>query len=101
MKRIIDHDPETGVSHFMYYDEGDGQASYVAQQDVSPLLDHNRAVSNEVGKRFGQNMTHVASLPPIVYWDLKRKGILDDSKAFKRWLNDPENRFFRTHEAHL
>jgi hypothetical protein len=32
----------------------------------------------------------------MFYMDLKKKGILDDQVALKRWLNDPENRYFRT-----
>lgn len=39
---------------------------------------------------------HVASLPLVIYNDLKRRGILDDPKAFSRWLNDPDNSVFRT-----
>ena len=35
----------------------------------------------------------------VVYYDLKNKGILDDPKAIKKWLNDPENKYFRTREG--
>jgi hypothetical protein len=41
-------------------------------------------------------MHKVASIPMNVYFDLKEKGILDDPAALKRWLNDSDNRFFRT-----
>jgi len=40
----------------------------------------------------------VAEIPATLYYDLVKK--LGDPKhnmaAWKRWLNDPENRFFRT-----
>jgi hypothetical protein len=28
--------------------------------------------------------------------ELKQQGIIDDPKALRRWLNDPDNRYFRT-----
>jgi hypothetical protein len=31
-----------------------------------------------------------------VYYDLKRRGIIDDPAAFRAWMNDPDNRVFRT-----
>jgi hypothetical protein len=31
-----------------------------------------------------------------IYYDLQRRGILQDEKRLKAWLNDPENRVFRT-----
>jgi len=44
-------------------------------------------------------MARVASIPLNVYYDLKRRGIADDPKAMKKWLNDPDNRVFRTREG--
>jgi len=38
----------------------------------------------------------VASIPLNLYYDLKRQGIVDDPARFKKWLNDSDNRFFRT-----
>lgn len=100
MRKVIDHDPTTGISHVLYFDESEGVANYVAEQETSFLLDFNRAQANEAGKRFGE-WAKVASLPMTVFMDLKQKGILDDSKAFRRWLNDPDNRYFRTHGGTL
>ena len=100
MKRVIDYDPQTGISHVLYHDESEGVSRYVAEQDTSSLLDFNRKLANEAGKKFGE-WAKVASLPMALFMDLKKKGILDDAKAFKRWLNEPDNRFFRTHEGRL
>lgn len=100
MRKVIDHDPNTGISHVLYHDESDGVAHYVAEQSVDTLLDFNRRQANEANKRFG-DWAKVASLPLTIFHDLRAKGILDDSKALKRWLNDPDNKYFRTHEGHL
>jgi len=60
MRKVIDTDPLTGVSHVMYYDDENDKVSYVAEQDVSFLLDINRKQANEQGKRYGE-WTKVAS----------------------------------------
>jgi hypothetical protein len=41
-------------------------------------------------------MHHVAQIPMALYYDLKSKGITEDPARMKAWLNDPENRYFRT-----
>jgi len=38
----------------------------------------------------------VASIPLSIYYDLKRQGIVDDPVRLKRWLNDSDNKYFRT-----
>jgi len=73
MSRIFDTDPALNLARFWHWDDEKEQAVIETRQDVT-----------------------VASIPLNVYYDLKQKGIIDDAKAFKRWLNDSENRFFRT-----
>jgi hypothetical protein len=46
-------------------------------------------------------MVKVAELPLATYMLLKQLGIMDDSKRFKTWLNDPDNRFFRTYDGRV
>jgi hypothetical protein len=45
------------------------------------------------------DMSRVASIPLSVYYDLKRRGIADDPVALRKWLNDGDNRVFRTREG--
>jgi len=47
-------------------------------------------------------MTHVARIPFTVIDDLNKKKIMrgfmiEDERAFKQWLNDPDNRVWRTY----
>lgn len=91
----MDHDPTTGISHVFYYDDMTDEATIVAEQDVSSVVELNKKSYNETHGKFGE-FSKVASLPLVVYNDLQQKGILNDPKALKRWLNDPDNRFFRT-----
>ena len=65
-------------------------------QDISDVLEFNKAKYNSTDERanWGE-MTHLATLPLTLYYDLKSKGITDDPKKFKAWLNDRDNRLFR------
>ena len=96
----MDHDPKTGISHVFYYDDMTDEATIVAEQDVSSVVELNKKSFNETHGKFGE-FSKVASLPLVVYNDLQKKGILNDEKAFKRWLNDPDNRFFRTRPGNV
>lgn len=42
------------------------------------------------------DLVHQAELPAQMYWDLYAKGIVEDKDAFKRFLNDPDNKYLRT-----
>ena len=96
----MDHDPATGISHVFYYDDMTDEATIVAEQDVSTVVDFNKTQYNETHGKFGE-FSKIASLPLVVYNDLQKRGVLNDTKAFKRWLNDPDNRFFRTRPGNV
>lgn len=95
MKKLLDTDPITGIRHMFEYDETTDQATITAEQDVSNVIESNKRVYNDANGKYG-DWTRVASIPMVVYMDLKKKGILDDQVALKRWLNDPDNKYFRT-----
>ena len=38
----------------------------------------------------------MARIPLTLYNELRNKGIINDHKAFRRWLNDPANSKWRT-----
>jgi len=96
LRKIIDHDPVTGISHVFYYDNETDEATITAEQNVDDVVEENKQLYNDAPTNWNDDWNRVAQIPMVVYWDLKRKGILDDQVALKRWLNDPENRFFRT-----
>ncbi|WP_043285644.1 hypothetical protein [Paraburkholderia oxyphila] len=90
--------PEFGIERIWHYDETNDTATIENRQNHDPLLEHTKGQYNAVDERarWGDGMHKVASIPIIIYQELKMKGIIDDPVAFKKWLNDPENRFFRT-----
>lgn len=93
--KVFDVDPLSGITSYWHYDDATDTALIEKRQDVSDILDANKAEFNEDHGRYGE-WTKIASIPLSVYYDLKAKGIVDDPVAMKRWLNDADNRFFRT-----
>lgn len=80
----------------------DGKHFIETRQDISGILENNKAQFNAIDERtkWGE-FTKVASLPNVVIDDLNQKGIMRghaviDDKRFRAFLNDPDNRFFRT-----
>lgn len=96
--RVLSYDPDTGIREDFYYDPDRDRFKIVATQPVDDIMDANKALAAETDERanWRGDIHRVASIPLTVYYDLKKRGILSDKKAFKRWLNDPENRHFRT-----
>ena len=85
----------------------DGEGGLIIQtvQDVSGIVEANKKEFNTYDERarwsenpFGNK---VASIPLTVIDDLNAKGIMRgfavlDEKRFKAWLNERDNRVFRT-----
>lgn len=85
----------------------DGKHFIETRQDISEILENNKAQFNAIDERtkWGE-FTKVASLPNVVIDDLNQKGVMRgfaviDEKRFRAFLNDPDNRFFRTRPGQL
>lgn len=85
----------------------DGKHFIETRQDISGILENNKAQFNAIDERtkWGE-FTKVASLPNVVIDDLNQKGVMRgfaviDEKRFRAFLNDPDNRFFRTRPGQL
>ena len=89
-RRVLDADPLSGITtNFVYEDNGGETADNIvieSSQDVTQINRH---------QPHGE-WTKVGSIPMTIYYDLKKKGILDDQVKLSAWLNDPDNRAFRT-----
>lgn len=93
--RLFDIDPATGTRRLFHYDHADDRFHIETQQDVTDLVEQNKWLANNERQDFKGDMHRVASIPLSIYYDLKKRGILDDQKRMRQWLNDSENRFFR------
>jgi hypothetical protein len=96
-KKLLSHDPFTGVSKIFHADDNDTFVieTEMAAPIVEEIIEANKANYNDAVGPW-HNGKVVASIPIHIFWDLKKKGIADDDAAMKRWLNDPDNRYFRT-----
>ena len=89
------------------YDYGDGVSDYVTEdgvlsrsQDVTEIVRQNREAQNaqKCGFMKAPVFRRVASIPVAVVDIARAQGldILNDHEAMRRFLNDPDNRAFRT-----
>ncbi len=97
-KRLFDIDPLTGTKKIWHYDSDKDEAIIESVVDASELVANNKAMFNSYDERasWKGDLHLVASVPMELYMKWKAEGKLDDQAFMKRWLNDPDNRFFRT-----
>jgi hypothetical protein len=88
-----------------------GTFHYGEEQDCEDIIESNKYLYNLHDQRapFVQRKAdgtkevfhRVGNIPMVILMDLMSKGILDDDKAFKKWLDDPDNKYFRTRPGRL
>jgi hypothetical protein len=97
--RVFDIDPVTGQQKVFHYDHNNDRFHIETKMDVEPILDLNKAQligESSKGRNWRGDMHKVASIPMHVYLDLQKRGIIQDQRKFKAWLNDPDNKYYRT-----
>jgi len=97
MKKHFDSNKELGITRTWHYNDATDEATIQTQQDVTDVIEENKNEFAQIDERakWGE-LTKVASIPLSLYYQLKAEGKLDDQAYMKRWLNDPDNRHFRT-----
>jgi hypothetical protein len=77
-------------------------------EDLTPYLEANKAEYNQASTTWSSEPlgNKIASIPNIVIDQLNKDGIMQgfqvvDQKRFFNWLNNPDNRFFRTKPGKL
>lgn len=103
--KVFDVDPMFNILRLWHYNTDTDQVTIETRQGAddtyNALLDLNAASRNLTSAKtpYRDGMHHVARIPLVILEELQRKGIARDQKAMKKWLNDPDNRFFRTREG--
>ena len=99
-KRIFEQDELLGITRIWHFDEETDTAVIETIQNVQPIVESNKSEFNQVDERArwdGEGHgVRVASIPMNLSMELVGKGITRNEKDFKQWLNDPQNRHFRT-----
>lgn len=101
-RRILTSNPVTKTRTVMYSDPYSGDGVFHTEQDVTDVVEANKAHLNmfDERQRCAKDGEMVASIPSVVYWSLP-KHIRDDETEFRKWLDDPDQRAFRTHPTKL
>jgi hypothetical protein len=80
----------------------DGSTTYRTDYAVDPLIDMNTAQRNMAAKGFQGDWHHVASVPLNVAWEKLVEPLRQGDDAYvSRFLNDSDNRAWRTKEGRL
>lgn len=92
-----DYDADTETKVTRAVEDGKTHTVYVANVPQM-LLELNRYErdNDPRGVRKGFSMRRLARVPIALHIDLVRKGIWGNKQRMRAWLNDPDNRFFRS-----
>lgn len=94
----LSYDSLTGTLQKMHITP-DQRLVFESTVDIDGLAEKNKFDRDNISRteRLPDGMVRVASLPLLIYQDLKQRGILDDRAALRKWLQSDEARPFRTH----
>ena len=102
ISRHFDYDPLTATRRIMHFDPETERGIMEAQQDVTGIVELNKAEFNATDERTRYtDMTRVARIPMGILMELHRKGIAQDQERFAKWLDDPDNKVFRTRPGRM
>jgi hypothetical protein len=94
--RQTEYDALTRTRRLLAADHSEsGVVLAVSEQAIGDRLDLNKALYTDPASGWGEGR-RVASIPNLVWEELVRNGTAQDNKKLKAWLNDPDNRAFRT-----
>lgn len=98
-KIFLDH--YDGVTEYLVVDDSEDTYTLVREQDVTSQIEINKALFNDTdGYTPSREWKHVAEIPigaiPLIEQKYGANPFLKENRdLLKRFLNDPENRFFR------
>ena len=106
MKRLMSQDLDTQTVQIAH-DDGEGGLFLETKQNIKPFLEQNKNSYARIDERarWGE-FAHIASIPFTVIQQLNKEGILKgfhivEPKKLKAWLNNPDNRSFRTRPGRI
>lgn len=101
-KRLVSRDNVTGRETYAHFQD-DGKMIFESSQNVDSLLAQNKRERNDYRSNslIGNTQKHhqkVAEIPTALYHQLIEElgQPKDNPTGWKKWLNEYDNRFFRT-----
>lgn len=97
------HDYDVKMGRQVWYRENaDGTTTFRTDYEVRDTIEANTEMRNAASKGFAGDWHKVASIPLGVYYDKLHEASKQDDQAFiNRFLNDSDNRAWRTKEGKL
>lgn len=98
---VLSRDPLTKRTTYWHFDDATGQYHIETVTDIEDILEHNKSAFAQIDQRatWHDEMNLIAQIPIGLLFELKRKGIYEEEdpkkKRLMKWLDDPENQFFR------
>src|SRR5262249_37076234 len=92
-------DPVSGQFSEFVHDDAADEFIINRGQVVDHIIEANKLDFNDAPRLSGGKDgpgARVASIPLDIYFELRGHGIVQDRKRFAKWLNDPDNRAWRT-----
>lgn len=98
---LFDHDVKLGRTIWRR-DNGDGTETWRTDYAVDDSVSVNTAQRNMAAAGWKGDYHHVSSISPGVYWDKLHEAVQQgDDKYVSRWLNDGDNRAWRTKDGRV
>tara|TARA_R110002012_G_scaffold2630_4_gene12611 strand:+ start:7807 stop:8172 length:366 start_codon:yes stop_codon:yes gene_type:complete len=114
---LLSYDEATGQTEVYHYDAIENRSIIETAQDIEPILIQNRADYNSFDEnaRWGnplkpsqETFHHVGRIPNVILEQMPaemRQGFMSgkglQGKAWKKWLNDPHNKMFKTRPGRI
>ena len=77
----------------------DGIPIITYTQDFKSIVERCKREASHFAGTNSQDVTKVASIPVVIWQRLVQLGIAHDEKALNAWLNERDNRVFRTDDG--
>ena len=98
---LFDYDVRSGRQVWQQ-DNADGTTTFRTDYPVQPTVDINTAHRNMAKKDWAGDYHQIASIPLNVFHEqLGQASTAGDDKFISRWLNDSDNRAWRTKEGRV
>jgi hypothetical protein len=120
MGKLISSDPITKTTRSFHKGQRDGEEYYIYnEQDVTHIIEKNKHLYNQDVTHIIEKNKHLynsyrgaweahgewgdryAEIPSTVWGDLLRRGIAQDEKRLRKWLDDRDNLLFRCRPGSL
>lgn len=93
---LFDYDVKTGRQVWVLHND-DGSMTFRTDYPVQATIDTNTAQRNLSQDNWAGDIHQIASIPLNVYYDQLAEATKQDDQAFiSKWLNDSDNRAWRT-----